>query len=170
MNIRPGILLALLVFAGCAQQSLDVARAFPHAGAASPWILQNDVWRGTFAAAASALAEDAAAWQECAPTHVWLAVYEHDAKPGRRLTARAFAFQTAEDARRAFAHFQPLEAQEFAIADGGCWTEVGVLFVWGRLVFDIFGDEATSANQWQAAYLAGFIERQMPRGAPDWPQ
>ena len=168
--MRPLGLLLLPLCVGCATGGRQVADAFPPGSVAAPWVLQSEVWAGSFDAAASALGDDAEIWRKYNPTRVWLAVYTHESETERSLKVRCFAFGSADDARRAFARFQPLEAKPFAYGDAGCWTEIGVLFQWGRLVCDIFGDRASWGSQMQSSLLAAHIARRMPPGAPGDPQ
>ena len=163
-------LMPLLVVAVCAHQPLSVTSAFPEASVASPWILEGEVWSGPFADAVSALGPDADEWRPFAPQHVWLAVYRHETNDDRKLTLRAFSFETRQAAAEAYQRFRPRDAHAFRAGDEGCWTEIGVLFVWGRLVFDIFGGQASLQNELEAARLTVFIQKRMPPGLPDAPQ
>jgi hypothetical protein len=134
-------------------------------------VLQDAVWDGSFERAAAGLGEEAEQWRAFDPEHVWLAVYQHDTRPEHKLTVRAFAFSPAEQARRAFEHFRPPDADAFQVGDEGCWTEDGVLVLWGRMVFDIFGNDPSAfASPEQAVYLLAFIEKKMPAGLPDAPR
>jgi hypothetical protein len=163
-------LMMLLWCAGCTQSSL-VVDAFPPAASASPWVLVEEVWQGSFKEAAPALGDDAATWATHDPQWVWLARYEHERHPGYVLTARALAFPLADDARAAFDAFRAPEAKDFAGPwDAGCWTDIGVMFRWGRLVFDIFGERAAWSNELQSAMLANGIAKRMPPGAPEEPR
>lgn len=164
------LLAATCLLAGCAPRNATVASAFPQAASAAPWVLSGAVWSGTFTQATPALGDDADDWHQFQPTQVWLAVYHHERDPGRTLTVRAFAFDSAQTARRAFQHFRPVDATEFRAGTEGCWTRIGVLFVRDRLVFDIFGSEPTWRNEIQAAMLAGYIQNAMPAGLPSAPQ
>jgi hypothetical protein len=164
-----GLCGLVLACAGCATTQ-TVADAFPPARVATPWILQGEVWTGTFDEAATALGGDAEGWRQYEPQRAWLAKYAHEDKPERTITVRAFAFATPASAERAYLRFAPVTAKPFAVADGGCWTEVGVLFHWKRLVFDIFGTRQSWDNEVQAAMLAGCITRRMPAGLPDQPR
>ena len=163
------LLIGLLAASGCAQRRPTVASAFPKSAVAAPWILAGEVWDGPFEAAAPALGDDASVWGVFDPAHAWLAVYQHERDPERTLTVRAMAFDSPDAARRAYLHFRPGGAEEFRAGDEGCWTEFGVLFLWGRLVFDIFSDEPTWHTEVQAAMLAGYIQNKMPAGVPDAP-
>jgi hypothetical protein len=134
-------------------------------------VLQDVVWDGSFERAAAALGDEAPAWGAFDPEHVWLAVYRHDTRAEHKLTVRAFAFSSPEQARRAFTRFRPTDADELEAGDAGCWTEDGVLVLWGRMVFDIFGsDPSAFASPEQAMYLLAFIEKKMPAGLPDAPR
>ena len=168
--MRRAALLGLLICAGCAARNTAVSDAFPVGSVASPWVLQGEIWSGTFDEAAPALGDDAETWRKLTPTRVWLAIYGHELQPERCVKVRCFAFATPENARTAYNVAAPLVASRFQAGDEGCWTEIGVLYRWGRLVFDIFGDQATWASQVQASYLSAVISRQMPPGAPENPQ
>jgi hypothetical protein len=144
--------------------------AFPPAHLASPWVLQDEVWTGTFDEAVPALGDDAEGWRRFGPTRTWLAIYRHEDHPERCLTARCFAFDSAEEARRAFEFFRPDGAEAFEAGDAGCWIEIGVLFRWGRLVCDVFGHDAPWDSQIQSAMLAAFITNRMPAGVPENPR
>jgi len=152
------------------RHSGGVSTAFPRARVAAPWLLEGEVWSGSFQEATGALGDDANQWREFDPTRVWLAVYRHEQQADRKLTVRTFAFDTPEKAQAAFLRFRPPNAPEFKAGDQGCWTGIGVLFRWGRLVFDIFAPEASWHNEMQAALLANFIQNLMPPGRPLDPQ
>lgn len=160
----------LLLLAGCAGGPRPVRDAFPPGASAAPWILQGDVWSGTFDQAAPALGDDAPEWQRHGPTRIWLARYCHEQHPDRCLTVRGFAFASVEDARRAYESLRPADAQAFRAGTAGCWTEIGVLFQDGRLVFDILGPQAGWDSQIQAALLASFLANRMPAGAAEQPR
>ena len=168
--IRTAAALALLVCAGCAQADRAVRAAFPTAGVVAPWRLDGAVWSGSFADAAPALGDDAPAWAQHTPTRVWLAKYTHEDHPDQTLTVRCFAFESPEYARAAYEVFQPVLAKPLYSGDVGCWTEIGVLFQRGCLVFDIFGNDASWNSQVQSAVLAAALVKRMPPGAPDNPQ
>jgi hypothetical protein len=160
----------LCICGGCARRAKTITSVFPVGSRASPWVLQDQVWSGSFERAVSALGEDAGDWWRFHPTRVWLAVYSHETDPKRRITVRAFAFETAATAGRAYEHFRPFHAKAFSAGDEGCWTEIGVLFVWGHIVFDVFGNDASFSSQGQSAYLTGFIEKEMPPDLPRSPR
>ena len=164
-----GLLLTLLC-AGCAANRLAIRDSFPPGSMAAPWVLQGEVWTGSFDDAAPALGDDANTWRKLGPTRAWLAVYCHETEPQRCLKVRCLAFPVADDARQAFDEFRPFDAKPFQCGDAGCWTEFGVLFQWGRLVFDIFGGDASWGSQVESSMLAVFIAKRMPAGAPDNPQ
>lgn len=165
------VLLAVLTLTGCWGKHVTIADTFPKAAYASPWELQGEVWSGSFERATGALGEEAQAWGTFEPQRVWLAVYQHDAHRDHKLTVRAFAFSSAGQARRAFEHFRPPKADQLKAGDEGCWTEDGVLVVWGRMVFDVFGSgPSVFAGPEQALYLLAFIEKKMPADLPDAPQ
>ncbi len=164
-------LLGLVTLGGCGGKRATLADAFPTGSYASPWLLQGALWDGSFEQAADALGDEAESWGAFDSEHVWLAVYRHDTRAEHRLTVRAFAFSSREQARRAFDHFRPADADELEAGDAGCWTEDGVLVLWGRLVFDIFGNDPSAfASPEQAVYLLAFVEKKMPAGLPDAPQ
>lgn len=169
MTWRLGLLL-LPLCAGCAGTRLSVLDAFPPGSVATPWILRDAVWTGSFDEAAPALGDDAELWRNSGATRVWLAVYCHETNPERCLTVRCFAFESPSTARRAYDVFAPITAKPFQAGDVGCWTEIGVLFQWGRLVFDVFGGSASWESQVQSTYLVALIGKRMPAGAPDNPQ
>lgn len=155
---------------GCGAQRFTIADTFPVGSYASPWVLRDQVWDGSFEEASDALGEEAAQWGTFDPEHVWLAVYQHDAHPTQKLTVRAFAFTSADHARHAFQRFLPPHARELEAGDEGCWTADGVLVRWGRMVFDIFGNDPSSfASPEQAVYLLACIEKRMPADLPDAP-
>lgn len=161
----------LLVLCGGCTQSAAVVDAFPPAGAAAPWVLKGAVWQGSFAEAAPALGDEAQTWAAHRPQQVWLAKYEHQRHPGYVLTARALAFAQPQDARDAFKALRTPEAKSFGGPwEAGCWTDIGVMFCWGRLVFDIFGERPLWSNELQSAMLANMIAKRMPAGAPEDPQ
>jgi hypothetical protein len=152
-----------LTFAGgCAAAPRNLVDVFPPAAVAAPWHLDGSVWTGSIDQAAAGLGEDADAWRQSGATRVWLAVYRHEQDPQRRLTARAFAFESSEAARQACQRFCPPKPTEFHAGDGGCWTGIGVLFVCGRVVFEIFGQEASWQNEIHSAAVAGHIVSRMP--------
>jgi len=159
----------LITCAGCAT-TRTIADAFPPARVATPWVLQGEVWTGSFEEAAAALGGDAEGWRKYDPQRVWLAKYEYEDNPKHTMTIRAFSFATPEQAQRAYLRFAPVTAKPFKAADEGCWTEVGVLFRWKRLVFDIFGNTQTQGSEVQAAMLSGCITRRMAPGLPDQPR
>jgi len=163
--------LAILVLTGCQARRLTIADTFPAGSYASPWVLQGEVWSGSFERAASGLGDQAEQWAVFAPERVWLAVYRHDSRTDHKLTARAFAFTSGEQARRAFEHFRPGQADQLEAGNEGCWTEDGVLVLWGQMVFEIFGNAPASfACPEQSVYLLAFVEKKMPAGLPDAPQ
>ncbi len=161
---------ALLSTVGCAGKRASLVDAFPPAASAAPWELDGEVWAGTFDEAAPALGDDAKTWAALEPTRVWLAVYTHQQRPGRRLTVRCLAFESPDRARQAYDAFKPPAAKSFDCGDDGCWTEIGVLIHWRRLVLDIFGDSPSWNSEVESAMLAGRIEQLMPPGAPDDPR
>ncbi len=163
-------LVTLLACAGCATTGRTLQEVFPPGAVASPWILENEVWTGTFEQAAEAFGEEADQWREFNPTSVWLAVYRHESDPQRWMKVRCLAFESSEAARRAFERFRPLESQPLDYGELGCWTELGVMFQWGGLVFDIFGQEASWSNQVQSTLIAALIAKRMPPGLPESPR
>ncbi len=172
MRLTCGVLavLSLVASAGCSSRAPTVAAAFPAAHVARPWVLDGAVWSGSFAEASESLADEAEAWRAFAPERVWLAVYHHDTAPARRLHVRVFAVPAPDVARQALQRFKPAKAEPFVAGDEGYWTEIGVMFAWGRLVVDVFGDEPTWRNEIHAATLAGYLQTHMPPGLPDDPR
>jgi hypothetical protein len=159
-----------LLAAGCAATRAPLVEAFPPGSVASPWHLQGEVWTGPFDEAAPALGDDAETWNRFKPERAWLAVYCHESEAQRCIRVRCVSFASVDEARRAFLALQPLEVKPFQAGDEVCWTEIGVLFRWERLVFDIFGDEASWGSQVQASYIAAVLGKRMPRGAPEDPR
>ena len=162
-----GMALALV---GCAPQNRTLIEAFPPARVATPWVLEGQVWAGSFDDAAPGLGEDADAWGEFRPTRVWLARYTHEDRPQRVLTVRCLAFETPQQARRAYEKFAPLLARAFDGGDEGCWTGVGVLVRYGALVIEVFGPKQTFDNEVQSSLIASYMIRRMPPGLPDAPR
>lgn len=160
-------LIPFFLLGGCNGKRITVADTFPIGSVASPWELRDVVWSGTFEQAASGLGEEARPWSAFEPQHVWLAVYQHDTHADHQLTVRAFAFSSSKQAQRAFEHFRSAGANGLEAGDQGCWTRDGVLVLWGRMVFDIFGSgPSTFASPEQAVYLLAFIEKRMPKDLP----
>jgi hypothetical protein len=165
------LVLAALTQAGCTSRLGTIADAFPKGSYASPWVLRDAVWTGTLEQAAGAIGAEAAAWEPFAPERVWLAVYEHDTNSADKLIVRAWAFASTTQAHRAFEHFRPEDARSLEAGDEGCWTADGILVIWGRMVFDIFGTSPTSdASPEQALYLLAFLEKQMHPDLPSAPR
>ena len=157
-------LLTLIVTGsgGCVKSPRTIEAAFPRGLAADPWALVDDVWTGPAVRAASAVGHD---WKRIEPHHperAWLAVYRHERNPERTVTVRAFEFDSRKTAQRVFENWKPQDAPQFKIGDGGCFTEIGVMFVWGDTFFDVFANNADWNAQMQAAYLTGFIENKLP--------
>ena len=166
------VLIAALLTAccGCAARNVTVASSLPAAAVAAPWVLTEPVWKGTFDRAAPALGDDAERWRPFSPTAVWLAVYRHETRDGRKLTARIFALPSDADARRAYEHFAPAGAKAFGEGGESGWTRLGVLIRRDRLVIEIFGSDDSWSSQFAAARLAGFVETKMPADLPKAPQ
>jgi hypothetical protein len=162
--------IAMLLAGGCARPTPTIASTFPTAHMATPWVLDGEVWSGSFFDAAPALGPDEADWRPFKPTRVWLAVYRHETETNRKLTLRAFAFATAGAAQQAYEQLRPPLAKDFKAGDEGCWTEIGVMFRWGRLIYDIFGAKASWHSEVQSASVASFVLNHMPPGLPDSPQ
>ena len=156
------LLMAAAVGGGCARSARTIEAAFPRGISADPWELVDDVWTGPAVRAASAVGEDWSRIEPHGPIRAWLAVYRHHRNPERTMTVRAFAFDTRQTAQRVFDVWRPADAPNFTIGDGGCFTEIGVMFVWGDTFFDIFANGADWNAQMQAAYLTGFIENKLP--------
>jgi|GEM_PF-1101065 len=169
-SLATALLTSVFAFGGCAQSRHRVVDAFPTARVAAPWILEGEVWTGTFEDAAPALGDDAETWKKFSPTRVWLARYTREGDPARVLTVRCFAFDSPETARAAFEVFRPPLAKPLRAGDVGCWTECGVLFQWQRLVFDIFGDDVSWGSEVNSSVMAAIIARRMPAGVPENPQ
>lgn len=160
----------LVLLAGCAATGSSLKDVFPPGSVAAPWVLQDEVWTGSFEEASDGLGADAATWQAFGPQHVWLAVYTHEEGANRCLKVRCFALGSSQEARRAFAKLQPAEAAAFQYGDTGCWVEGGVLLQWGRLVIEIFGPDTSWGSQAHSALLAGFIAKRMPPELPENPR
>lgn len=160
----------LVLVAGCSQRRGSVVDAFPPAALATPWELRGEVWSGTFDEAAVGLGDEADDWRPFGPRHAWIARYCHDQRPSRCLTVRVFSFDSPAAAGQAYAAFQPEDASLFEAGDAGCWTEIGVLFRWGRLVADIFGPSGSMDDQLQSGLLAGFVVERMPPAVPADPR
>lgn len=167
-----GLLMTFLwSSSGCAHRQAAMMDAFPHAGAAAPWRLEGDIWSGTIEQAANSLGADAAGWQSVHPERVWLAVYHHEDDPPRRLIVRAFSFTSGAAAELAFERHRPEGAKAFKAGNDGCWTADGVMFRWGRLVYDIFGvTDKRRVMPEQVISMVGRIEHMMPPGMPDNPR
>lgn len=169
MKRRVFAILPLALLLGCGQRS-TVVEAFPPAAVADPWILQDVVWSGTFEEATAGLGDDAEAWRPHGPQRVWLAIYCHEYRLEECCKVRAFAFANARQAHGAYSEFKPDDAKPFEIGDAGCWTDDGVLFCWGRLVFELFGDDPSWSSQVRSSLIASFIGKRMPPGVPDDPR
>jgi hypothetical protein len=169
VSVRVGLAVSLLV-AGCTSPVRSLTEVFPPGSTAAPWVLQQEVWSGNLNAAAPALGDDATFWREHGPARVWLAVYCHEDLSDRCLKVRCFALPSVLVARQAFHALQPLEARPFTCGDLSCWTDIGVLIHWGRLVLEIFGGDASWSSQLEAALLATYIAKRMPAGLPENPR
>ena len=135
---------------------------FPRFASATPWVLAGDVWSGSFEDARPGLGDEAAQWEAFQPQNVWLAVYRHDTRPENHLTARIWSFAETEDAAAAFEHFRPADADVLEAGDRGCWTDLGILVQWKRLVIEVFASGAPgTANAEQSLYLYALIEKQL---------
>ena len=165
------VVLGAVVLGGCSRKSVTVADTFPKGSYASPWVLQGEVWSWSLEQAAGGLGEEAGQWAELEPERVWLAVYQHDTRTDHRLTVRGWALSSADQARRAFERFLPADAEALKAGDEACWREDGILVLWGRMVFDIFGSGPSHfASPEQAVRLLAFIEKRMPAELPDNPR
>lgn len=164
--MRTGVAAAcvfVISLIGCARQT-TVVELFPVGAQASPWVLVGEVWSGTFDAAAAGLGDDAERLRPFGPQRVWLAIYGHDTHSMRRLTARVFAFATPERAGEALRVLAPGEPNPFNAGDEGFWTDDGVAYRQGRLLFDIFGNRGDAiAIPEQAVYLSAYFEQRMTR-------
>jgi hypothetical protein len=157
--------------AGCQARQVTITDTFPKGSYAAPWVLQGEVWSGLPTAAAASLGAEARAWQAFEPQHVWLAVYQHDTRVDHELAVRVWKFASPAQARRAYTHFRPPDADPLEAGDESCWTDDGILVCWGRLVLDIFGRGPTLlAGPEQAVYLLAFFEKQMPPELPGDPR
>jgi hypothetical protein len=162
---------ACLGLSGCNATRVTIADTFPKGSYAAPWVLRDQVWSGSLARAAEALGDEAAQWGAFEPQRVWLAVYQHDTRRDHELVARIWAFASPGQARRAYQHFRPHDADALEAGDEACWVDDGILVLWGRLVLDIFGRGPTAlASPEQAIYLLAFFEKRMPAGLPDDPR
>ena len=163
--------LAVLTLTGCSAKHGTIADTFPKSGSASPWILNGEVWSGTLEQAAAAIGEDAVAWGAFEPRQVWLAIYRHETRPANELTVRAWEFASVARAQEVYKFFSPGDADSLKAGDDACWTQDGILVLWGRMVFDIFGrGPAALASPEQAVYLLAFIEKGMPADLPENPR
>lgn len=157
--LTAAIYVALFMHTGCARRPATFSAAFPIAHVASPWALDGEVWEGGIAAAAAALGDDAAVWTARAPQCVRLAVYRHEDRPQQRLIVRAFEFADAATAQRVRDEMRPLDATDYKVADGGYWSDLGVVFTLGPQVVEIFGTSAEWQSQISASYVAGLMVR-----------
>lgn len=164
-------LLACLFLNACAARQRTIADTFPQGMRSTPWILATPVWSGDAAGAVERLGTQAAIWQDLEPVQVWIAAYQHDQHAAARLSVCIFAFESEAAARSAFDSLYAPGSEPFKAGDAGCWTPDGVRFVWGRLVFDIFGNQPEGiARAEQAVYLVTFFEKAMPPGLPMEPR
>ena len=154
--------IAVAAVVGCSKSLRTIEAAFPRGLAADPWSLVDDVWTGPAQRAASAIGDDWARIEPYRPRRAWLAVYQHERAANRTMTVRAFQFDTPGTARRVFDEWRPDDAANFTIGDGGCFTKIGVMFVWGNTFFDVFANDPGWNAEMQAAYLTGFIEFKLP--------
>jgi hypothetical protein len=163
--------LAALCCAGCGQKRVTIKDTFPIGSYASPWVLDGAVWSGTPDEAAGAVGGEYERWNAFNPERIWLAVYHHDTRTDNTLTVRAWSFPSAEQARRAYEKFRPENAAKLQAGDEACWMKDGILILWGRMVFDIFGrGPVAGSNAEQAVYLLAFFEKKMPHDLPNNPQ
>jgi hypothetical protein len=162
------LLLSGVGLLGCdARQKMTVAETLPHAGRATPWVLVGDVWVGDIAGASESLGDEAGTWRALNPKRVWLAAYVYDTNRLAQLSVCVFEFDTPQAAEAILTSMRPADHEPFNAGDEGFWTRDGVRFRWGRLIFDVFGNQPNGlARAEQAAYLVGFIEKQMPPGLP----
>lgn len=158
-----------LLLAGCASRHASLGDAFPIGSMAAPWNLSGQIWSGSLEEALPALGGDADQWRDPPAVRVWLAVYCRDSDSADRLIARAFELESDAAARSMYERIRPVAAPEFRAGNAGCWSSDGVLFVWGRFVFDIFAAQPGWPRQLQAAMLAQHIQKQMPPGLPEAP-
>lgn len=174
ISVVRAILLGLPLLgiaAGCKTRSLTMMDTFPRASTAAPWRAEGPPWSGAFADAENSLGADAEGWRTPPPSRIWLAAYTHQGEPERRLIVRCFAFDSPEAAELALEKHRPAGAKTFKAGDDGCWTRDGVLFRWGRLVYDVFGiTNQRRIVPEQVISMVGLIEHMMPPGLPDNPQ
>ncbi len=160
-------LAAMTVAGGCARRDVTIAQTLPQESYATPWILEGRVWSGTFDEALPALGEDGPAWRAFSPVRVWLAVYHHDTHPLDQIVVRVFAFDSARQARQAYDFVRPGEPTQIEVGDAGCWTDDGVLVLWGKAVVEVFSRGVSGiATPEQAMYVLALIEKRMPRELP----
>ena len=153
------VALAAFTLAGCTARHITIADTFPKGSYASPWVLQGKVWSGSLEQAADGIGDEATQWGTFGPERVWLAVYQHDTRVAHKLVVRAWE------------HFCPDDTRSLQAGDEGCWTDDGILVLWGRMVFDIFGSgPSTLTSPGQAVYLLAFFEKQMPPDLPSAPR
>lgn len=168
------MLLALLVCSlpiGCASKSPRLDRALPVGHQASPWVLDGIIWSGRIEDAAESLGEEAAAWSDPMPQRIWLAVYRHDTKPEVRLVLRALSYDSRETAARVYDVHRPARAEDFRAGEAGHWTDAGVMFRAGRVVFEVFAaGPAELVAPEQAAYLATIVTRGLSPQVVDNPE
>lgn len=159
----PGMILLVLALAGggCRAGAPRIADAFPPARAASPWVQQGEVWSGAFEAARVSLGADASRWARHAPRHVWIGSYVHEDHADRRQTVRCFEFDSESAALLAYRDACPAGARPLDLADEGCWSPTGVAFRAGRLVAEVFGDDAAWSSEVNAAILATQFARRL---------
>ena len=171
---RAAVLLVaatLALASGCAHRRPRLTQVFPRDTAAWPWVLRQNIWEGTIDQAVPALGRDAEIWQKLRPDHVWLAVYDHATREDTQLVVRVFRFATADDARGAYEAVRLPDAEPFRIGDAGCWTSDGLLFRWGRLVFDVLiRSRSGRVDPEQTIAVVSFLEHRMPPGLPQDPR
>lgn len=157
--------LAAFVCGGCAGGDARVVDAFPPARAAAPWLQQGAVWTGSFDAARAALGADVARWARHAPQRVWIGAFVHEDHADRRQTLRCFEFESESAALLAYRDACPAGARPLDLADEACWSPTGVAFRRGRLVGEVFGDDADWSNEVGAAILATQFAKRLAAAA-----
>lgn len=173
MNRVPLIVIGLLAagVGGCAPAHPTIATALPR-GEAPPWHLRDGrVWSGTFEDARHALGPQAETLKPFEPQRVWLASYDEPDRPDQTISVRAYAFDSSDAARRAFAALRPATSDPFNAGDEACWTADGLLVRWGRVVFDLFTTAGTGpVMPERVTPLFSVIERRMTPSLASDPQ
>jgi hypothetical protein len=157
--------LAAFLCAGCAGADARITDAFPPARAAAPWLQHGAVWSGAFDAARASLGADAPRWARHSPRRVWIGAYVHEDHAERRQTLRCFEFESESAALLAYRDACPPGARPLDLADEACWSPTGAAFRRGRLVGEVFGDDAEWSNEVSAAVLATHFAKRLAAAA-----